>query len=246
MDPDYRLIAYVDGQLDPEETLAVEELLQTDAAARQQVRIYRETATLLRAACGEAVYERPPLRIEWRRPSATRAWHHGMLRRAAAWLLFVAAGFAAGQVVNMLPSSAHAQLMDEVSDYHRFFAADRRHLAEMPPERSDEFVAWLKTVGLDAKPADLAPLGYAFAGGRMYVVDERPIAEFFFTRPNGAPIGVCVTKRNSEGEAVQFDRRDGLTLASWGAGDYAYIVVGDTGRPEAQQIVDRVAAGRRA
>jgi anti-sigma factor RsiW len=246
MDPDHRLIAYVDGQLDPEEMLAVEELLATDAAARQQVRIYRETATLLRAACADALYERPALEIGWKRRAPVRAWHQGMLRRAAGWLLFVAAGFAAGQVVSMPQSSPHAQLMDEVSDYHRFFAADRQHLAEIPPERTDELVAWLAAVGLDAKPADLAPLGYAFAGGRMYVVDEQPIAEFFFTRPDHAPVGICVTKRKGEGEAVQFDRRDGLTLASWSAGDYTYVVVGTNGPPEAQKIIDRITAGSRA
>jgi anti-sigma factor RsiW len=247
MDPDHRLIAYVDGQLEPEEMLAVEELLATDAAARQQVRVYRETATLLRAACADAVYERPPLQIEWTPRPTARAWHWSMLRRAAVWLLIVAAGFAAGQVVSMPQTSAHAQLMDEVSDYHRFFAAaDRRHLAEIPPERTDEFIAWLNAVGLDARPADLAPLGYAFAGGRMYVVDEQPIGEFFFVRPGEAPVGICITKRNGEGKALQFDERDGMILASWGAGDYTYVVVGTPDRSETQAIVDRLTAGSRA
>jgi anti-sigma factor RsiW len=54
---DNMLVAYVDGELDPETAHRVEALLASDAEASQRVEIFRETAMLLRAACDERFYD---------------------------------------------------------------------------------------------------------------------------------------------------------------------------------------------
>jgi anti-sigma factor RsiW len=57
---DLRLIAYVDGQLDAAEAREVELLLTVDEEARALVRIYEETARVLREACADGFYARAP------------------------------------------------------------------------------------------------------------------------------------------------------------------------------------------
>jgi anti-sigma factor RsiW len=245
MDQEERLLAYVDGQLEPDEIAAVEQLLAADPAARQQVRVFRETASLLRAACADPFYASPPVMTAWAPQRPKPAWHEGLMRRAAAILLLVAAGFGSGQLINLNQSTAYAALMGEVSDYHRFFAADQRHMAEVPPERGGELVAWLHQVGLEAEPFDLGELGYAFAGGRVYVTDDKPIAEFFYTRPGQAPIGICVTK-GGEGRDIRFDQRDGTMLATWGAGGQTFVVVGAPDQAETRRLAQRLWTATRA
>ena len=46
---DSMLVAYVDGELDPATAQKVEALLATDARASERVRVFRETAAMLRA-----------------------------------------------------------------------------------------------------------------------------------------------------------------------------------------------------
>ena len=57
------LVAYADGELDATEARELERLLADDAAARQQVDIFRTTRALLRAACDDTVYANVPKRL---------------------------------------------------------------------------------------------------------------------------------------------------------------------------------------
>jgi anti-sigma factor RsiW len=56
---EYRLIAYVDGELAPDEAREVERLLAADNEASALVRVYRETAKVLREACADGFYAAP-------------------------------------------------------------------------------------------------------------------------------------------------------------------------------------------
>ena len=87
------LLAYVDGELDAAGVREVEALIATDPQARRTVEMYRETAALLRAACGEAAYAAEPARLL--PPALPRPWPRRRLVWAAAACL--ALGVAAGR-----------------------------------------------------------------------------------------------------------------------------------------------------
>jgi anti-sigma factor RsiW len=170
-----------------------------------------------------------------------RLWSDGV-RWSAACVLATGLAFFAGTYVNLGQRSAHAELMDEVTDYHRFFANDKAHFAELPPAQREELTAWMKQVGLNVPIPDLSATGHAYAGGRMYVSDDKPIVELFYAREGEPLVGLCITKRNGESEAVQVEEHDGLHLASWGEGDYTFIVVGAMDPGETRAISRWVAA----
>jgi anti-sigma factor RsiW len=234
----HRIAAYVDGELSAEEAAELEALFAAEPAAREAARIQQEMMVLLRAACAEPFYaERAPQAAPRRAAVPWRRWP----LQAAAAVLLVAAGFAASQYVDARASSAHAQLLDEVADYHRFFSRYPDHLAEVPPARADELAAWMRGVGLDVAVPDLSRLGYAFAGGRLYVVDRRPIAELFYAAPGQVPIGLCVTERGEEGRDIALEAREDLNTASWAAGQHTFVVVGRLGADEARDIARAIA-----
>lgn len=57
------LVAYVDGELDPEAASQVERVLAEDAEARQTVAVLRETAVLVRGAHAHILHETVPDRL---------------------------------------------------------------------------------------------------------------------------------------------------------------------------------------
>jgi anti-sigma factor RsiW len=175
----------------------------------------------------------------WRR--AFGLWNEGV-RWSAACVLATGIAFFAGTYVNLGQRSAHAELMDEVTDYHRFFANDKAHFAELPPAQRAELTAWMKQVGLNVPIPDLSATGHAYAGGRMYVTDDKPIVELFYQREGEPLVGICITKRNGESDAVQLEEHDDLHLASWGEGDYTFIVVGAMDPGETKAISRWVSA----
>jgi anti-sigma factor RsiW len=89
---------------------------------------------------------------------------------------------------------------------------------------------------------DLADLGLKFAGGRMVIINGRPVGQLMYTRDQDLPIGVCVTALHDAPAPVSIESRDGLRLAVWEDGLYAYVVVGDLAADAAQEIALRVEA----
>jgi anti-sigma factor RsiW len=164
----------------------------------------------------------------------------------AAGLLLGAAGFAAGALwAADAPRSGHQELLDSIAGYHRLFEGETRHLVEVGADRRDELVAWLgRRLGRTLAIPDLSRLGLTFAGGRMLVINRRPVGQLLYVRPGAPPVGICIAR----GDAPQsrfVEERGGLRLASWNSGGYAYVVVGEMTEEKARGIADSVVAAFR-
>jgi anti-sigma factor RsiW len=233
------LVAYVDGELDREAALEVEALLTADPRAAQTVEMFRETAALLRDAYGDRFLAPqgrvpgPPRRPALRQPR--RGW------AIAASLAAAIVGFGGG-VTWGGASSERADLIDEVASYHQIYSRETKHLVEVSADQADQLTEWLGE-RLDRKLAapDLAAAGLHFAGGRLLVVNDRPVAELMYTRDDGLPIGVCVTQMPGDSSPLRVEQRGRERLASWVGGGYAYVVVGEIDDPTARDIARRVA-----
>jgi anti-sigma factor RsiW len=236
---DSLLVAYVDGELDPATARKVEALLATDAQASQRVKMFRETAAMLRVACDERLYEDgEDASVSARR----RSWR----RRGYGWAIAasvaaVAAGFGGALWGGRTPS-ARDELIAEAADYHYFHSRDTRHLVEVPADRVEELAASMRQhLQRDIEAPDLSAAGLRFAGGRIFVVNSHPVAELMYTRDRGLPIGVCVTRMDGGASPVSVEQRGPELLASWIADGYAYVVVGEFDEFAAQDIARRVA-----
>jgi anti-sigma factor RsiW len=235
---DSLLVAYVDGELDPEAVLKIEPLIATDPHALQKVEMFRETAALLRDACADRFFARKdPVPRPPRRRAARR--HGGAIATSLAAVIL---GFGGGVLWDGRTSSERAELIDEVAGYHQLYSRETRHLVEVPADQVDDLTAWLgERLDRKLEVPDLAAAGLHFAGGRMLVVNGRPVAELMYTRDHGRPVGICVTQMATETSPLSIEQRGRERLASWITGGYAYIVVGEIDDPTAQDIARRVA-----
>jgi anti-sigma factor RsiW len=244
------LLAYADGELDVEKAREAERLLETDPRAREQLRIYRDTAAMLRAACAEPLYGDVPEKLvatverEHPRSPVPRR----QIFALAASLLLAVVGFAAGYGVGTRPPSPYEALIDEIAQYHPVYARDAAHLVEIPASRTGELEAWMsERIGRKLPVPDLSAAGFDFAGGRIVVVDGQSVAQLLYTRPGTLPLGVCVTALAAAPQPERIHRRDQVNLISWSDGRYAYIVVGeipdDTLRTLAAHVTEKLGEG---
>jgi anti-sigma factor RsiW len=139
--------------------------------------------------------------------------------------------------------SERAGLLEEAAGYHEVYSRETAHLVEVPADQSEQLTAWLgERVGRDIKVPDLADAGLRFAGGRMLVVNDRPIAELMYTREEGLPIAVCVSRIDGKPWLMGVDQHDGLRIASWAKDGYAYLVVGELDEATVKDLAWRVKA----
>jgi anti-sigma factor RsiW len=237
---DSLLVAYVDGELDPEATQKVEALLATDPHASQTIEMFRVTAALVRDACFDCLHpeKSPVLSLPYRRRlrQQRRGW------AIAASLVAAMVGFGGGVTWADRPPSERAELIDEVASYHQLYSRETEHLVEVTADKIDNLTEWLgKRLGRTLEVPDLATAGLHFAGGRLLVVNNSPVAELMYTRNHGLPIGICVTQMAGGDSPITIEQRGQERLASWVTGGYAYVVVGEIEDSTARDIARRVA-----
>jgi anti-sigma factor RsiW len=242
MDLDIRLSAYVDGELDATQTAAVERLLATDSRARARVAEFRETTGLLRAACAEDFYRGGLAHLLPATP-ARRAWRPRPAAMAiAASVLAAVLGFGGGAAWMGHAESPRDSLLSEVAEYHDVFSRETVHLVEFGPERAEQLFAWLgERLHRRVTAPDLRDEGLSFAGGRMLVVDGKPVAELMYTRASGRPVAFCITFADGATAPLRIDTRGHQRLASWQDGLHTFVLVGELDKDDTTRIAARIA-----
>jgi anti-sigma factor RsiW len=134
-------------------------------------------------------------------------------------------------------------MIDEVAGYHQIFSRETQHLVEVPADQMEELTAWLgERVGRDVKVPHLGAAGFRFAGGQMLVINDRPVAALMYTRAEGLPIVLCVSRMPADDDPASIERRGPARVASWISGGYAYLVAGEIDGPTVTDLAALVAA----
>lgn len=239
---DTDLMAYADGELDADTARAVEAVVGSDPEAYAKVEMFRHTSGILRAACAEGFYVSGLDHLRALPRPSRSAGRRVYAAAAAACLVAAVAGFGGGRL-SYGHESARDALLNEVAEYHKVFSHEGLHLVEVPAENSAELQDWLgQRLGRKLPVPDLSTLGMRFAGGRMLVVDGRPVGELMYVRPAGLPVAVCVTRLDGAPQPLRVDTREDMTLASWTDGHHAYVVVGDLDAKAAAGMAELAAA----
>jgi anti-sigma factor RsiW len=138
-------------------------------------------------------------------------------------------------------SSARDGLVGEVAGYHAFYSRETTHLVEVPASQTAQLTAWLgERLDREIRVPDLAEAGLHFAGGSLLVINDRPVAELMYTRAEGLPIAICVSRIDGKPWSMIVEQHGAQRTASWANDGYAYVVVGEVDDATAMDIAWRV------
>lgn len=267
-----RLSAYLDGQLPHAEAREIDGILAHDEKARTLFNRLKMGSDLGRKAFEDMLHEPVPLDLvrniklvsidagqDAGRPSpakpAKQAAPYGIWARfAAAGLILLALGSSVGYLLGaqheLASSSASASQdriwLDDITNNHRIFARQTRHLVEVPASEGQHITEWLgSAAGINFKIPDLNASGLSFEGARLLVAGSRPTAQLLYKNADGEIVSINFQQSGLVPQKSDFTEsiRDDLGLISWQNGTGSFAVVGPSSDPALETIAKAVAEG---
>src|SRR6266851_7112280 len=196
------LVAYADGELDAASMRSVGEALEHDPPAREKVRRFQLSTTLIRAVFQEPAYQQvsPELAQAITNPQRWSRWKPKRFMVPIAASIFAAAIFAGGIMLGSLmsnrPPDFSERLLDEVAEYHVVYARDTEHQVEVPAQQVRHIETWLGGhLYRSLHVPDLSDRGLSFKGARLLVVEGQPVAQLLYVRPDQPqnPLALCIS-----------------------------------------------------
>jgi len=215
----FRLHAYVDGELTPDEIADFERLLAQDPEAMAEVAALRAQKNALHDRYDPLLTKEPDPRLanlQRSRPLPFGSASRGLPRWALAATLLVAAGvgLGAGWVARgasdessalasreaALPAKATTEsrlqaFVQTATVSHAIFVPEVRHPVEVPGAEETHLVAWLsKRLDAPLVVPRLADAGWDLLGGRLLPEESGPVAQFMYQDAEGRRLTLAVSK----------------------------------------------------
>ncbi|QHQ36033.1 anti-sigma factor family protein [Algicella marina] len=257
-----RLSAFLDGELSPAESDAVALLAEKDPEIAAELESLQSTDDALKAAFDDLLSEPVPLDLvrsiaDPEEPSSATTPEAANLPSAPGRWGFgaIAAGIAALAVTGLLSGYAGYTLapektvvaqrgwMADVADYHRVYAQESRHLAEVPPEEAAHIVEWIGArTGVPFSIPDLSAQGITFEGARLLVAGGKPVAQLLYKAEDGTVFALCFLQSgNGATDGIGSTDFEGVTMATWRTDTAAYVFVGPEGNERLPELAAEAA-----
>lgn len=241
-DPD--LMAYVDGSLPPEQMAVIEARLARDPSAREAVAQWRHFDNLLHQHARTADDFPPNLKIaalerELGRKLKKRQWRATLLgpglQRIAASVVLFAAGWGAHSLYDFgttsMTRTAHPYFVAPTLAGHSSVMLAAHQSAEFRGDQMTEALEWMsEQMQHKIESPKLERLGYQVESARLMVVQDQPVAVFYYRNPDNQLVTVSMTPRSvsQPDYALRITDADQNKMAYWTSDRTHYVVVAET------------------
>lgn len=250
-----KLSAFLDGALPEAEAHEIEAALATDPDLQAELETLMAADTIAKEAFAEmlddpvpanlaAAIRDAPTREAANEPQAP-SLRRGLVAACTCAALLVGGGigYFAGQSQPTQVAAAPGWLAD-IADYHRVYSGQVRHLVEVGADEADHIQTWLTaSVGAEVLVPDLSDHGLTFQGARLLVAAGKPVAQLMFTDAEMGVVALCLIQTDTPRDGFASQTLGDFDMVSWGAGNANFVVVGDEGRSDLEEIA-RTAATR--
>ncbi|MDM7459633.1 MAG: hypothetical protein P3W94_009875 [Paracoccus sp. (in: a-proteobacteria)] len=239
---DSDLMAYIDGTLPPEKLSVIEARLARDAQAREAVAQWRHFDNLLRDYAAQAdmqptnikiaALERELARKLKKRQRRVLWLGQGVRRLVASVAIFVAGwgGHAYYSATIAANAFAHPSFMAPTLAGHQTYLYATTGAVEYGGDEIEAALDWMsKQMQRKIDSPKLERLGYQVQSARLIVVDEQPLALFYYRNPDNETVTVSMTPRHLTQPHYAFRVADiaNHKTAYWSSNGLNYAVVSD-------------------
>lgn len=249
-----KLSAFLDGELPEDQARQIEKALETDTDLQAELESLMAADTFAKqefaAMENEPVpfdlasaIQNAPQSVVANAPQAPSGIS-GLLAAMVVVLalcLGAAGGYLTARSQGQDIAAAPGWLSD-IADYHRVYAAQERHLVEVPAAEKDHIQTWLSaTLGAQVQVPDLSAHGLEFQGARLLVAAGKPVSQLMYLDANQRVVALCqiVTPAPRDGFATQ--TIGAFEMVSWGGENANFVIVGDQDRSDLSAIAQTAA-----
>ena len=250
--PQDELMAYLDGELDPERTQFIEQLMQKDKDLMAVVVALQAQQQAMRAALDPVLDEAIPLRLL----QAGQASRYSLQRIAASvvWLTIglTIGALSSGYYVSQRAEQSVAQraqadlpnFVRQATVAYAVFAPEVRHPVEVGSVDAKGLNTWLsKRLQRPVQAPDLSRLGFSLMGGRLLPAEtNKPAAQFMYENRAGQRITMYLRgmAQPTAETAFRFAEQGSVNTFYWVEGDWGYALSGELSRNQLLQIAQAI------
>jgi anti-sigma factor RsiW len=231
---DLELHAYVDGQLPPQQHLAMEQHLRLHPDDALRVALFQAQKQAIRRLYQPVLNEPVPSRL---RHAATARSGRPARQLAAAVVLALVSGAAGWGLKGSLSASPSVEaaflepLAQRAAVAHAVFTPEVKHPVEVGAAQEDHLIAWLsKRLGHAIQAPRLQGLGYALEGGRLLPGEQGPVAQLMYRDSSGQRLTVYISTEpgafaNPDHEtAFRFSAQGPINVFYWVDHQFGYAI----------------------
>ncbi|KAJ55702.1 hypothetical protein ACMU_13530 [Actibacterium mucosum KCTC 23349] len=251
-----KLSAYLDGELSDIEAAEIERRLSDDADLRSKLEMLMEADAMANVGFDDMLTDPVPLELAAAIKNAApvpianefRAPKRGVSGLVAASAVFLVLGLGGGYFAGREDILARdrgpetvqlAGWLGDVMSYHGIYAAQNRHLVEVPASDADHLQSWLNNVvQTNITIPDLQAQGLTFRGGRLLAAAGKPVGQLMYTDAEGNVVALCFIRSETPHPQMANASVTDFDLVSWGGDESNFVVIG----PAGYEGLDAVAA----
>jgi len=215
------LHAYVDGAIDDESRAEVESWLASRPEDRAKVDAWRAQKDGMHVLYDGVLDENLPARLAARLAASRGRQRSSRWRQAAAAVVLLAVGFAAGwglRAVGAPGASATANFVRQAVGAHVVFTREGRHAVEVRADKEERhLIRWLsKRLGQPVRPPPLHQAGFQLVGGRLVLDRAGPAAQFMYQDADKRRLTLYVRRGGETANtAFRYVSEDGVAAFYW-------------------------------
>jgi anti-sigma factor RsiW len=240
---DEELHAYVDGELDEQRRVEVEDWLASHPWAAARVRDYGRIRERLHVRFDQVLSEPVALPVV-----APAGFDFGVLLRAAAiaaLALFSATlGWTLKGWSNPEPAVlALTDLVQPATFAHQVYSTDTRYPVEIPAVEQSSLNRWVSLrMHTELRAPELSAQGLSFIGGRLLPSTNRMAAQFMYEDPQGQRLTVYVRRISGQERfsGFQYREQDELHVFYWIDRAMGYAIIGELSPPRLIAVANAV------
>jgi anti-sigma factor RsiW len=256
---DELLVAYVDGELPPDERSRVNHALATDPAVKTRFDRLAGTPSLkepfgvLLAAAPEdrlaAILEEAEAKAAPSAAPLARPTLRPRAALAAAILLFLAGGAVGiglqSAVLQTGGSAAeeHENWRAAVADYLSLYTSDTlAGIPDNPDERARELAAAGAKLSLPLDVGKVVLPDLTLKRAQVFAFRDKPLVQVAYLSPATGPVAFCIIDNGQKDAPPAFEEREGKGVVFWGKAGRGFMIIGNLPRDRLELLAETLAA----